>query len=107
MKNYTFAKDIKIAVAQLDNFAELSEDDMFSVINDLEGIATDIDNVKEKTLEDFSDDEIQEEFENRIGLDEYPEELANKIIHKLNCKQDSWSDIRTLLEHLTGKIVCH
>lgn len=57
-------------------------------------------------LSDFSDSEIEDEFEARGLVTEDDNSLALEIVHGINCGRDMSMAVTSLLEQLSGRLVC-
>ena len=58
------------------------------------------------SLSDYSDAEIEDEFEARGLITEEDNSLAREIVHGINCGKDMSMAVTTLLEQLSGMVVC-
>lgn len=56
-------------------------------------------------LSDYSDYEIEEEYETRGLSEDMYQELAEKIRQMMNLRKNTSKEVRELIENITGKLV--
>ena len=56
-------------------------------------------------MSDYSDYEIEEEYETRGLSEDMYQELAEKIRQMMNLRKNTSKEVRELIENITGKLV--